>query len=205
MKKLIKKLKIVYAIYIALLVVLSLTGCAGTKKIEKSKLDSSITSDTQVNKKLDEMQTGKADLQAENTSNKVTESSENENEETVKATINYDTSKPVIESTGKPPVASETTETTKKVSQKNNKIKENLTGKLNLQVEYNKRLKQSVDSQNNVINKLKTENESSKKTSNNWWKWLLFGLILGSGITILIYQMKLYDVIWNILKKLFRG
>jgi len=203
MKKLLFSFHITYAIYIAGLIILCLTGCSSVSKLEKSKLDSSITSDAQVNKKLDETQTDKADLQAENTSNKVTENSENENEETVISTVTYDTSKNTIKETGKPPVASETTKTTKKVSQKDNKIKENLTGKLNLQVEYNKQLKQSVDSQSNVISKLKTENESSKKTSNNWWKWFLAGLVLGSGITILIYQMKWSEVVWNFIKKVF--
>ena len=200
MKKLVSKLKIGYAIYIALLVILSLTGCSSVSKLEKSKLDSSTTSDTQVTKKLDEMQTGKADLQAENTSNKVTENSENENEETIKATVNYDTAKPIIESTGKPPVASETTETTKKISQKNNKIEENLTGKLNLQVEQNKQLKQSVDSQNNVINKLKTENESSKKRSNNWWKWFLAGICLPVIVWVSLNWSK---IVFPWIKKIF--
>jgi len=200
MKKLLFSLRITYAIYITLLIILCLTGCSSVSKLEKSKLDSSITSDTQVNKKLDETQTDKADLQAESTSNKVTENSENENEETVISTITYDTSKNTIKETGKPPVASETTKTTKKVSQKDNKIEENLTGKLNLQVEYNKQLKQSVDSQNSVINKLKTENESSKKTSNNWWKWLIVGICLPFIVWVPLNWTK---IVFPWIKKIF--
>jgi len=192
MKKFITTLRITYVSYILSLIVICLTSCAGTKKLEKSKIDSSNVANTNLTKKTDETQTGSVTDKSEKTQDK--------NTSKVKETkvTDYDPSKPIVSGTGKPPVVKETVTTEKDETQ------ETITQKLNLQIDYTRQLKQTINSQNSIISKLKAKTETKVTTVSNWYKWLLFGLILGSALTILIYQLKWYEIVWNFIKKAFR-
>lgn len=200
MKKLVLKLKIIYSIYIALLLALSLTGCSSSKKLEKSKIDFSVASNTNVTKKTDEAQSGNITDKSEKSQDKKSESTENKSKIKETKVTDYDPSKPIVPGTGKPPVARETVTTEREDTKKSDKTTELLNQKLNLQIDYIKELKQSIDSQNSVISKLKSK-EEKKVTVNNWWKWCIAGLVFGAGITILIYQFKWYEIAWNIIQK----
>jgi len=201
MRKIIKTLKLICAIYIALLLTLSLTGCAGTKKLEKSKIDSSVASNTNVTKKTDVEQTGNLTDKSEKTQDKKSESTENKLKIKETKVTDYDPSKPVVPGTGKPPVARETITTEREDTQKSDKAQETLTLQLNLQVNYTKQLKQTIDSQNSVISKLKAKEEKKVTTSSCWWKWLITGLTIGIALTVLVYQFKWYQPVWNFINK----
>lgn len=203
MKNIVKHLKIVYAIYIALLAVLSFTGCSSTKKLEKTKIDSSVASNTNVTKKTDEAQSGSITDKTEKSQDKKSEWTENTAKVKETMVTDYDPTKPIVPGTGKPPVLKVTVTTEKEDTQKYNKTTETLTNKLNLQIDYTRQLKQTVDSQNSIISKLKAKAETKVTTAVTCWKWLLVGLLLGAGITVLIYQFKWYEPILKLIKRIF--
>lgn len=186
------KTKIIHSIWILSLVVIScLSGCSSTKKLEKSKLDSSIASNTDVTKKTDETQTGSITDTSVKTQDK--------NTSKVKETkvTDYDPTKPIVPGTGKPPVVKETITTEKEETQ------EVLTQKLNLQIDYTRQLKQTIDSQSNVITKLKAKTETEVKKVGSWqWYFFAFGCF-GILVGILEFLGKLDPVIVFI-KKVFR-
>lgn len=184
--------------------ILLMVSCASTTKIEKSKLDSSIASNTNVTKKTDETQAGSITDKSEKAQDKKTESSENTAKVKETKITDYDPSKPIVPGTGKPPVVKETVTTEKEETQKSDKTEESLRQKLNLQVDYNKKLKQTVDSQSNVITKLKAKTETKVTTVSNWWKWLLTGMGIGALIIGLIMHFRWYEWFLNFIKKVFR-
>ena len=108
-------------------------SCSGTKKLEKSTLSSNLKVDTEVSKKLDEKQTDSVNDQSVKTLDKKTDLSENKQKVTETKTTKFDGSKPIVPGTGKPPVIEETTTTETESNQKDIKIQETLTDKLNLQ------------------------------------------------------------------------
>ena len=203
MKKLVSKLKIGYAIYIALLLALSLTGCASTKKLEKMKSDIALNADVESKKKTDETTNIKTAASGETAVTKNTESTENQSKETETKKTVYDTSKPIVPGTGKPPVAEESTTTERETSNKDNKIIEETLSKNNLLVEENKRLKQTNDSLLSIKAKENTKAETKVTPVNNWWKWTIFGIIIGIILTVLVFHFKFHLYILKILKSLF--
>jgi len=178
MKTYLKTFYSLYVEFIIVLVILVFTGCAGSKKVEKSKLDTSIASNTDVNKKTDETSSVKTEASGETATSKSTQSTENKSKESETKNTKYDTSKPIVPGTGKPPVAEETVNTTTEISNKDMKIIEDLTSKFNLQVEENKHLKQAYDSLLNTKLSQKANTESKETPVSNWWKWMLSGVVI---------------------------
>lgn len=154
-------------------------SCSGTKKLEKSNVSSTVKTDTEVSKKLDEKQTGSVSDQSLKTSDKKTDSSEKKNKTIETKTTDYDPTKPIVPGTNKPPVIRETTKIVKESNEKDIQIQEGLTEKLNLQVGYTRELQSKVDSLQKVNSTLTSKSESKETPVSNWWKWLISGIVIG--------------------------
>jgi len=201
MKKLVSKLKIGYAIYIALLLALSLTGCASTKKLEKTKSDIALNADLESKKKLDETTNVKTAASGETAVTKNTESTENKSKVTETKTTKFDTNQPVVPGTGKPPVVEETVKTETEVSNKDTKVLEALTTKYNLQVQENKRLKQSNDSLLSIKSKESSKSETKETSYVTLWKWFFAGLITMGLIQVTI-KFDIFRKLFEFVKKI---
>ena len=169
-----------------LIIILLLAGCSGTKKTTKSDIRADVISQTEVKKTAAENEslttTVTADKKTEATVKKNTSAEENETEETVIYTINYDSKSKVDSVTRKPAISQEIIQKT--VKGKNAKAVES-TELLYSQAEvqslfsvYFKMSQQKTDSFNNVISSLKSEVKEKTKISNYGWVWLIVGISL---------------------------
>jgi len=154
-------------------------SCSGTKKLEKSNLSSNLKTDTEVSKKLDEKQTGSVSDQSIKTADKKTDLSENKQKVTETKTTKFDGSKPIVPGTGKPPVIEEITKTETESNQKDIKIQETLTDKLNLQKSYTRELQTKLDSVMKVNSSLISKTESKEVPVMSWWKFIIIGIVIG--------------------------
>ena len=211
MKKLVK-LKIGYAIYIALLLALSLTGCASTKKVEKSDITQKQQTNTEVKNENSTTENGElkknSTLAIDSSNIKAMQLFENWKKNYQTNTKIYDTTKPIVPGTNCPPLASETTitniESNDKNLQENSKTNLSKSEIQQLEANFKKKYDSKLDSLTKINTSLKSEVSTKTEQTSNWWKWFLIGLVLGSGITILIYQVKWYVPIWNLIKRIFR-
>ena len=187
MKNILKKSLIsffsLWASAMIMLLVIAFSGCSSTKKVEKNKSDIALNSELESKKKLDETTNVKTTASGETASLKNTESTENKSKVTETKTTKFDTNQPVVPGTGKPPVAEETVKTETEVSNKDTKVLEALTTKYNLQVQENKRLKQSNDSLLSVKSKESSKSETKETTSFPMWKYISISL----GVILLIF------------------
>ena len=212
MKKLVSKLKIGYAIYIALLLALSLTGCASTKKVEKSDITQKQQTNTEVKNENSTTENGElkknSTLAIDSSNIKAMQLFENWKKNYQTNTKIYDTTKPIVPGTNRPPLASETTitniESNDKNLQENSKTNLSKSEIQQLEANFKKKYDSKLDSLTKINTSLKSEVSTKTEQTSNWWKWFLIGLVLGSGITILIYQVKWYVPIWNLIKRIFR-
>ena len=154
-------------------------SCAPAQKIEKSSLKSDIDKVTNVSKKTDEKQTGSVIDTSIKTADKNTESSEIKNKTTETKTTRFDGSKPIVPGTGKPPVIEEIIKTETESNQKDIRIQETLTEKLNLQISYTRELQIKLDSMMKVNSSLISKTSLAETTVSHWWKWLLAGVGIG--------------------------
>ena len=166
------------------LLILIVAGCSGVKKMTKTDIKADVISQTEVKKTVDEnaslTTSVNSDKKTEATVKKNTSAEENETEETVIYTINYDSKSKVDSVTRKPAISQEIIQKT--VKGKNAKAVES-TELLYSQAEvqslfqvYFKMSKSESDSVNKVISSLKSEIVEKTKKANNWWKWLLVGV-----------------------------
>lgn len=184
-----KSLVSFYSVWITamlLLFVIVLSGCSTTKKVEKTKSDIVLNSNLESKKKTDETSNTKTVASGETGTSKKTESSENQSKETETKKTKYDSSKPIVPGTGKPPVIEETTTKEKVLSQKDNKVLEETKTKNNLLKEENKRLKQSNDSLLSVKAKESSKSETKETKSVTWWRWFLAGMCVPVVIGLLV-------------------
>src|ERR1035437_10025475 len=123
-----------------------LSGCAGIKKVEKTTTQATTKTDTEVKKSTDEKSGTVGTMADDKTSNKNTDQSETKNKVTETKTTDYDPSKAIVPGTGKPPVLKETVKTETELNQKDTKIQESLTEKLNYQINCTKVLQTKCDS-----------------------------------------------------------
>jgi len=177
-------------------------SCSGTKKLEKTNLSSNLKTDTEVSKKLDEKQTGSLSDQSVKTSDKKTDSSENKQKVTETKTTKFDGSKPIIPGTGKPPIIEETVKTETESNQKNIKIQEGLTEKLNLQKSYTRELQTKLDSLMKVNSSLISKTESKEIPVMSWWKLIIIGIVI--GLIGMFFIMKIpFVIIFSKIKSFF--
>jgi len=164
---------------ILFILVILFCSCSGTKKLEKSNFKSTVDSVTTVTKSSDEKQTGSTTDQSVKSSEKKTDSSENKQKVTETKTTKFDGSKPIVPGTGKPPVIEETTKTETESNQKDIKIQETLTDKLNLQKSYTRELQTKLDSMMKVNSSLSNKTETKEVPVMSWWKFIIIGIIIG--------------------------
>jgi len=177
-------------------------SCSGTKKLEKSNFKSTVDSVTTVAKSSDEKQTGTMSDQSVKTSDNKIESSENKQKVTETKTTKFDGSKPIIPGTGKPPIIEETVKTETESNQKNIKIQEGLTEKLNLQKSYTRELQTKLDSLMKVNSSLISKTESKEIPVMSWWKLIIIGIVIGL-IGMFFIQKIPFVVIWGKIKAFF--
>lgn len=169
---------------ILLAILIIFLGCSGTKKITKSELNADVKTNTEVKKTVDEnaslTNSVNAEKKTDQSVKKNTSAEENETEETVIYTINYDSKSKVDSVTRKPAISQEIIQKT--VKGKNAKAVES-TELLYSQAEvqslfsvYFKMSKNESDSVNKVISTLKSEVREQTKKASNWWVWLLAGM-----------------------------
>jgi len=177
---------------ILFILLIFICSCSGTKKLEKSNVSSTVKTDTEVSKKLDEKQTGSVSDQSLKTSDKKTDSSEKKNKTIETQTTDYDPTKPIVPGTNKPPVIKETIRIVKESNEKDIQIQEGLTEKLNLQISYTRGLQLKVDSLQKVNSSLQSKSESKQVPVSNWWKWILVGICIPVSIWFII-RFKWYN------------
>ena len=94
----------------------------------------------------------------------------------------YDTSKPIDPKTGTPPIASYLTITNKTDNSKETNQGEASQTKsvqnTDIETEYKLELQQRIDSLLKVNADLRSVTESKETPVNNWWKWLLIGIVI---------------------------
>ena len=186
-----------------LFLLIFICSCSGTKKLEKTNLSSNLKTDTEVSKKLDEKQTGSVNDQSVKTLDKKTDLSENKQKVTETKTTKFDGSKPIVPGTGKPPVIEETVKTETESNQKDIKIQESLTDKLNLQISYTRELQVKIDSLMKVNASLISKTELKETVVSNWWKWFIGGI--GIGIVSLFLIKKIpFVVIFSKIKSFIK-
>jgi len=164
------------AIFILLIIFCS---CSGTKKLEKSSLKSDIAAETNVTKKTDEKQAATINDQSIKNMDKKTDSSETKSKVTETKTTKFDPSKPIVPGTGKPPVIEETTKIETESNQKDIKIQETLTDKLNIQISLTKELQQKIDSIQKINKSLSSKTENKETPVMSWWKFIIIGFVIG--------------------------
>jgi len=171
--------RLLSTVMIVLIVPLFLTNCTTTKKLEKSSLNSTVATDLNVTKTTDDKQAGSATDQSVKIADKKTDSSETKNKTIETHTTDFDSSKPIVPGTNKPPVIKETIRYIRESNQKDVQIQETLTDRLNLQISYTRGLQQKVDSLLKENSSLSSKTETKETPVTNWWKWLLVGVIIG--------------------------
>ena len=187
---------------ILFILLIFLCSCSSTKKLEKSNFKSTVDSVTTVAKSSDEKQTGTMSDQSVKTSDNKIESSENKQKVTETKTTKFDGSKPIIPGTGKPPIIEETVKTETESNQKNIKIQEGLTEKLNLQKSYTRELQTKLDSLMKVNSSLISKTESKEIPVMSWWKLIIIGIVIGL-IGMFFIQKIPFVVIWGKIKAFF--
>lgn len=107
--------------------------------------------------------------------------------------INYDTQAPIDKDTGKYPIASETITTSKSVLEHQIKEQESLLKEQDIEIRAQAQRNKNLEYQ---VENLRTENSELKSKTTKCgfsFKWMLYGLVAGSIITIIglaLWKMK---------------
>lgn len=169
-----------------LLLVIVFTSCSSTKKVEKMKVTESIVSN--LDSKTD--QSKNESLKVTDKTEKVTHKSlvqiENETTELETRINEYDTDKPIVPGTNKPPVKKETITTNKKLAKKDTKILDTSTEKSTSDADYTSNLESSIKVLQSQNAKLIAETNSKETKSVTWWRWFLAGMGVSIGIGALV-------------------
>lgn len=169
-----KQMKYIHLFALLLLLV----SCSSLKKIDRSNVKVEVKTETEKSRVLDEKKTIKVSNESDEVTVNASANNQNENVESETRTIVYDTSKPVLALTGKPPVQSETTTTNRKVTQTSNKGSVSTFQKKNLKFDENSDLKQNEDSLSKVGQNITQTTEKKEVPKNNWFRWIVIGACL---------------------------
>lgn len=100
----------------------------------------------------------------------------------------YDTSKPIVPGTDRPPLASETTisniESTDKNLQENSKSEFSKSEMQQLEANFKKQYESKLDSLSEVNTSLKSKVTEAEKKLSNWYWWMIIGAIIVIGIQL---------------------
>jgi len=168
---------------LALTVLFIFFACSSTKKVTETETKQSVKSETEVSKALDV----KTELQVTDKSEKFTDKEIQTVEKLTdlweKNVTEYDTEKPIVPGTNKPPVKSETIYTNTKQHDKKDVLKEHIKLKNDIVIDSTAILKSRNDSLQKVKDKLAhdtlLEETSSDKSLLGWIVLVLFvGIII---------------------------
>lgn len=169
-----------------LLFVIVLSGCSSTKKVEKTKVNESIA--TTVDSKTD--QSKNESLKVTDKTEKNTDKSlvqiENETNEFETRITEYDTDKPIVPGTNKPPLKKEKIITNKRLSKKDTKSLDNSTKKSSSDAVYTSQVEASMKVLQSQNAKLIAETNSKETKSVTWWRWFLAGACVPVVIGLLV-------------------
>lgn len=170
---------------------LLLISCNTQKRVtenvtQKQQTEAEVKKESTVNESLTTAQN--TAVKTDSSGVKTSTIQEVNNQEMETKTTVFDTSKPVDPKTGRPPVASESTTTTKSVSTKNAATNEKSGLKksedASSETDWNKKIKEAVDSAMKANEKVIANTEIVEtQTGWPWWLWVL----IGAGVTILSY------------------
>jgi len=186
-----------------LLLIILLSGCSTLKKSEKETTKISVKNNTEIKSDSEAKTSGSTIDKTNQVISTVISSVDIDSTEMNIKIVDYDTNKPVIESTGKPPVLRETT-----ISKRNHIRHQSLisnTGTVNKDIKsnYTILLKSHRDSLNSVNTSLISNSRSKESYSGfAWYKWLILGIGV-SGLIWLIFKFKWYkflSFLWQKLK-----
>lgn len=186
-----------------LLLVIVFTSCSSTKKVEKMKVTESIVSN--LDSKTD--QSKNESLKVTDKTEKVTHKSlvqiENETTELETRINEYDTDKPIVPGTNKPPVKKETITTNKKLAKKDTKSLDNSTEKTTSDVAYTSQLEASMKLLQSQNAQLIAETNKKEIVSFTAWKWFLAGMGVPMAIGLLV-RFGAFSKVFVFVLKIFR-
>ena len=207
MKNILKKSLIsffsVWGSVMILLFVIVLSGCSSTKKVEKTKVNESVA--TTVDSKTD--QSKNESLKVTDKTEKVTDKSliqiENETNEFETRINEYDTDKPIVPGTNKPPLKKENIITNKRLSKKDTEYLDNSTEKKTSDAVYTSQVEASMKVLISQNAKLIAETNSKETKSVTWWRWFLAGMCVPIGIGALV-KFGAFSKLFVFVLKIFR-
>jgi len=186
-----------------LLFVIVFSGCSSTKKVEKAKVIESVASS--VDSKTDQSKT--ESLKVTDKTEKITDKSlmqiENETNALETRITEYDTDKPIVIGTYKPPVKSETITTSKRLSQKDTEYLDNSKEKTTSDAAYTSQLEASIKLLQSENAKLVSEVSNKETTSVTWWRWFLAGMCIPVAIGLLV-KFGAFSKLFVFVLKIFR-
>lgn len=160
---------------ILLLALILLVGCKSQKKLTED-VNQNQAVNTEVSKtaetKTDLTNSVKSDKQTDISTGKIeTETNDLETRTTI-----YDTDKPIVAGTNKPPVKEETIITNRKQIDNKTQSFDKSSDKTEIGMHYKASLISEIDSLKQIKASL-TSKATIKETANsNWWKWFLAGI-----------------------------
>jgi len=169
-----------------LLLIILLASCAPAKKVTKTNVTQKLQTNSEVKNENSLKESG--ELKKNNTSVidstniKVLQLFENWKKNYQANTKIYDTSKPIVPGTNRPPLASETTisniESNDKNLQENSNTKFSKSEIQQLEANFKKKYDSKLDSITKINTSLESEVTEKTTQANNWWKWFLAGICI---------------------------
>ncbi len=177
-------------ILILIFILSGLAGCTAHKKASRETDESktNVTTKTEINTSAsnDSSLTDKTKTVVSSVSEKETETTKKENTVTKNVTTNFDTSKPVNPTTGKPPVASISETTSENISntQTSEALKNSLRTEIenNIRKEYENKYDETISGYQTMVEKLNIKLAQKEKPVE---KWKL--ILVGAGIPVFFY------------------
>ena len=190
MKTLLKKslisFFILWASLMILLFVIVFSGCSSTKKVEKMKVNESVISTSKSNNDQIKNESLKVTDKTEKVTHKSLIQIENETNAFETRINEYDTDKPIVPGTNKPPVKKETITTNKKLYKKDTKYLDNSKEKTTSDAAYTSQLEASMKLLQSQNARLIAETNSKETKSVTWWRWFLAGMCIPIVIGLLV-------------------
>ena len=186
-----------------LLFVIVLLGCSSTKKVEKTKVNESIASNLEAKTDQSKNESLKVTDKTEKVTDKSLTQIENETNELETRITEYDTDKPIVAGTNKPPVKAEKVITNKKLSKKDTKSLDNSKEKTTSDADYTARMEASMKLLQSQNAKLIAETNSKEMKSVTWWRWFLAGMCIPLGIGALV-KFGAFSKLFVFVLKIFR-
>jgi len=191
---------------LALLILFVFVACSTVKKTTTSNIKEVVKSDTEVSKNTEAKQTSNFTDKSNIVESKTIAQADLDSSECDTRIIDYDTNKPIVDGTGKPPVLRETVISNRKHVKKLATITDKKDEQKNVQSNYTMLLKSNIDSMQHINTSLISKTETKETpVPNNWLKWLLSGIVicLAVGLFLKFKGLNLVSFIWKFIRSIF--